>query len=62
MESQIELWETKLSQSQEKLADPRIATDEQKAREVYSEFEEAKEAIERLYTRWAELEALQVES
>lgn len=56
MEEMIEAAEEKQERLQQKIDSPEIATDPQKLHECWQENEKALQEVERLYSRWSELE------
>ena len=57
IEETIAQAEEVLNAKREALADPEVAGDAQRLRETCTQMEEAQDAVERLYARWAELAA-----
>jgi len=58
MEETIEKTEAKIAVIEAELANPKIQSQAHKLTELYQQLHESQEAIEKLYARWAELEAL----
>jgi ABC transport system ATP-binding/permease protein len=57
IEERIAKAEETLEQKRAATEDPKIATDSQRLLTAHSEMEEAQKTVDRLYARWAELEA-----
>mgnify|MGYP001049608656 CR=1 FL=1 len=62
MEKKIETAEERQQALQEKIESPEVAADPQRLQEYWQQNEEAKEEIERLYSRWSELEEKKLSS
>jgi ATP-binding cassette subfamily F protein uup len=58
MEETIQTAESKIAKIEKELVNPEIQSQPQKLTELYQELHEAQQALENLYARWAELEAL----
>lgn len=58
MEETIEKAESRIAALQEELATPDIQSQSQKLTELYRELHEAQEHLDKLYSRWAELESI----
>jgi ATP-binding cassette subfamily F protein uup len=56
MEEMVLAAEERVGLLQDRVADPELATDATTLREVYAELSEAQTRVEKLYTRWAELD------
>ncbi len=59
MEENIHKAEAESARLQAQVADPAITSDHTKARAAYEQLAQAQQEVERLYTRWAELESKQ---
>ena len=57
MEEQIMLAELALEKCQEIVDDPKIAASSVKLNEAFTDLKIAQEKVDRLYTRWTELES-----
>jgi ATP-binding cassette subfamily F protein uup len=57
MESNIHKAEAESARLQLQVTNPAIAIDHIKMREVYEQLGKTQQEVERLYTRWAELES-----
>jgi ABC transport system ATP-binding/permease protein len=59
MEAKIEESENALAAAQKAMEDPAVASDFAKLQARSADLEKARQEVERLYARWAELEAKQ---
>ena len=62
MEGKIEEKEGRQKQLQEKINSPKVAADPQKLQGYWQELEKVEEEIEKMYTRWSELEEKKLSS
>jgi peptidoglycan hydrolase CwlO-like protein len=58
MEDTIQKAEAKIAEIEKELTNPQIQSQSLKLTELYQKLHDAQEALEKLYARWAELEAI----